>query len=116
MSDQPKPPPPAISGSIRKPQPNGWWSIPGHKFDGSREGVLRALESATFRHLVEGKEVEEAIPKRWLDAIIADIAELPPEYNHVTLDAHACIGASPDPEKRVMKRTYALGITGSIKL
>ena len=106
--------PNVISGSVRRAQPNGWWSMPGREFDGSREGVLRAIQTAKFWHLVEGKEVQDDIPQRWKDLVTAEIGELPPEFNHVTVHAHVSIGLSPDGRR--LTRTYDFDVTGEKKL
>jgi hypothetical protein len=106
--------PQVMSGSARKPKPNGWWSMPGHEFNGSREGVLKAISVAKFLHLVDGKEVEEDIPQRWKDMVVAEIGELPPEFNYVSAHAHVSIGLSPCG--KTMTRTYDIDISGEIKL
>lgn len=106
--------PPAITGSVRRPQPNGWWSLPGHEFDGSREGVLKAIAVAKFWHLVDGKEVQDDIPQRWKDMAVAEIGELPAEFNNVTVHAHVSIGLSPDG--KTITRTYDFDVVGQKKL
>lgn len=106
--------PPKITGTARRPKPNGWWSLPGHEFDGSREGVLKAIESAKFSHLVDGKEVIEDVPERWKRNIRDEIAELPSEFNHVTVHASVSIHKSDDGKR--ITRTYDFDVIGQIKL
>ena len=76
--------PPAISGSKPQAKPSDWWSLPGHDFDGSRVGVLKAVNE------------KENMPQCWKDAIIAAINAKPENHNHITIDAHVCSGLSPD--------------------
>lgn len=92
--------PPAISGSSAKAKPAGWWSLPGHTYDGSREGVLKAISEATD------------VPARWKEHIAAEIAELGDEYNHVTVNAHVCLHQDGKKHQRI----YDFDITGTIKL
>lgn len=94
--------PPVESGAKPRPKPEGWWSMPGHDFEGSREGVLAAVKARSD------------IPARWRETIIGEINDLPAEFNQVTIDAHVSVHTSEDGKRH--QRVYDLNVTGSIKL
>jgi len=94
--------PPKISGSKPKAKPEGWWSLPGHDFDGTRAGVLKAITEKTD------------MPQCWKDAIVAEINGLPEKFNHVTVDAHRCSGLTPDGKQH--STVYDIQVVGYIGL
>lgn len=103
MADEPKPNlPPKLAATAPRAKPPGWWSLPGHEFDGSRDGVLKAVAAADF------------VPEKWRKRIAEDINELKPQFNHVTVNCHVSIHLSPDGRRE--QWTYDYDITGCAKL
>lgn len=89
MADTTKPVvPPAVSGMKPRPKPEGWWSLPGHQFDGSRAGVLQAVQD------------DAGVPDCWKEALTARINAIPAEFNQVKIDAHACVQTSDDGKRQ----------------
>ena len=87
------------SGSTERTKPAGWWSLPGHTYNGSRAGVLQAISISD-------------VPQRWKDHISEEISELGDEFNHVTVNVH--VSVHKDAKKH--QRNYDFDITGQIKL
>lgn len=94
--------PPAISGSKPQPKPAGWWSLPGHEFEGTREGVLKAIAARAD------------VPDNWKRNAAEEIAALGDEYNFITVHAHVIVNVTPDKKKH--ERIYGFHITGQIKM
>jgi len=94
--------PPAVAGTKAEKRPAGWWSVPGHDFDGSREGVLTEIK----------KRLD--IPACWRNAMIERVNGADAKFNHVTIDAHVCMGDVPGGKKAT--ETYDFNFTWSVKL
>lgn len=65
------------TANVTAPQkkPADWWSL--RKLEGTRELVTAAIAAAPD------------VPDRWKNVLQAEIAEMPPEFNFVRLDAHS---------------------------
>lgn len=77
-----KPPPAA--------RPDGWWSLHGDDFDGSREGVVAKLKA--YPETPSKKNDGLWIPAEFKSAILAQIARKPEKFNHIRLNAHHSCG------------------------
>jgi hypothetical protein len=77
-----KPPPPD--------RPDGWWSIYGDDFDGSREGVCSKLKA--YPEMPAEKNNGLWIPVEVKVALLAAISKKPANFNHVRINAHHSCG------------------------
>lgn len=94
--------PAKTSGSQPRKRPDGWWSIPGDKFQGSRAGVVAAIKA------------EQGVPDKWKKRIIEDINELDEKFNFVKVNAHLSGSKRADGNKE--DSTVDYDIVSEIKL
>jgi hypothetical protein len=71
-------------------RPEGWWSLHGDDFDGSREGVCAKLKD--YPEVPAEKNDGLWIPVFFKSAIQHAISTVPAKFNHVRINAHHSCG------------------------